>query len=298
MKKGFWLLLLSFFILALSGIVLIFAFLLADGTFPLFPRKAVAVVEIKGGIFDPTETLEQLDRVYRNDALKALILRIDSPGGGVSASQEIYQAVLRVKEKKKVIVSMGTVAASGGYYIAVAADKIVALPGTVTGSIGVLMDHANVEELLKFLKIHAEVLKSGKLKDVGSPLRSLTQEERAYLQALLDDMHRQFKAAVAEGRRLPLEVVDKLADGRVFTGEQAKALKLIDELGGRQKAVEIAQQMLGLEEEPEILYPKKKKTGLLELLMEGETESVLLKLYYFLREGRALYWTNMNRPLS
>ncbi|MFO1462170.1 MAG: signal peptide peptidase SppA [bacterium] len=291
--KSFWILLISLFILGFSGLMLFFAFLMVseEGGTALFSKEAVAVVEIKGGIFEPKETLDELNRVYENDDFKVLLLRIDSPGGAVSPSQEIYQAVLRVKEKKKVIVSMGTVAASGGYYIAAAADKIVALPGTITGSIGVLMDYTNVEQLLSFLKVHAEILKAGKMKDVGSPLRELTPEDRAYLQGILDDMHRQFKEAVAKGRNLPIEEIDKLADGRVFTGEQALKLKLIDELGGQQKAVDLAKEMMGWTEEPELFYPKKKKPGLLELLADGQAESRLLKWIYFLREGRALYWT-------
>ncbi|MCE9625543.1 MAG: signal peptide peptidase SppA [Deltaproteobacteria bacterium] len=291
--KSFWLLLVSLVLLGFAGIMLIFAFSMVSegGGSSIFSGNKVAVVEIKGGIFDPKDTLDELNRVYDNDNLKALILRIDSPGGAVSPSQEIYDAVLRVKEKKKVVVSMGTVAASGGYYIAVAADKIVALPGTITGSIGVLMDYTNVQQLLEFLKVHAEVLKAGKMKDVGSPLRELTPEERQYLQGILDDMHRQFKAAVAKGRNIPMEEVDKFADGRVFTGEQAQKMKLVDEIGGQQKAIEVVQAMLGWKEAPELYYPKKKKAGLIELLADGQAESRLLKLFYFLREGRALYWT-------
>ena len=294
MKKGYWLLFFSFMLLGLSGFTLFLAWAIfsAEGGKPLIPGKnRVAVVEIKGGIFDPKPTIEELNRVYENDGLKALILRIDSPGGGVSASQEIYDAVLRVKEKKKVIVSMGTVAASGGYYIAVAADSIVALPGTITGSIGVLMDYANIQGLLELLRVKAEVLKSGAMKDVGSPLRPITPEERAYLQDLLEDMHRQFIEAVARGRQMTMAETEALADGRVFTGEQALDLGLVDELGGQQKAVEVAQDLLGLDEEPELVYPKKKKPSLLELLAEGEAQSALLKWYYFLREARALYWT-------
>lgn len=296
--KSLWLFILSLLLIGVSAMMFLFALaLVSEGEGgSLFGKNSLAVVEIKGGIFDPKETLDELNRVYKNDDLKALILRIDSPGGAVSPSQEIYQAVLRVKEKKKVIVSMGTVAASGGYYIAAAADKIVALPGTITGSIGVLMDYTNVERLLEFLKVHAEVLKAGKMKDVGSPLRELTPEDRAYLQNILEDMHRQFKEAVAKGRGLPIEEVDKLADGRVFTGEQAKTLKLVDELGGQQRAVDIAKEMLGWEEEPELFYPKKKKPGLFEILADEQVEGRLLKWIYFLREGRALYWTKGIMP--
>lgn len=294
MKKGYWLLFFSFLILGFSAFLLFVAWMVGNsdgGGFSLPGKDRVAVVEIQGGIFDPKETLDELNRVYESDNLKALILRIDSPGGAVSPSQEIYDAVLRVKEKKKVIVSMGTVAASGGYYIAVAADTIVALPGTITGSIGVLMDYTNVQGLLDLIRVKAEVLKSGKMKDVGSPLRELTPEDRAYLQDLLDDMHRQFIEAVARGRGLTMAEVEALADGRVFTGEQALELGLIDEIGGQQRAVEIAQNLLGLDEEPELVYPKKKKAGIFEMLAEGEASSTFLKWYYFMREGRALYWT-------
>ncbi|HEX5034676.1 MAG TPA: signal peptide peptidase SppA [bacterium] len=291
--KRYWLLFIGFTTLGLLGFTLFLAWAVsqAEGGLHMPGKTRVAVVEIRGGIFDPKDAIEELNRVYKNDGIKALILRIDSPGGGVSASQEIYDAVLRVKEKKDVIVSMGTVAASGGYYIAVAADTIVALPGTITGSIGVLMDYTNVEGLLELLRVKAEVLKSGKMKDVGSPLRPITPEERAYLQDLLDDMHRQFIEAVARGRGLTMAETEELADGRVFTGEQAMDLGLVDELGGQQRAVEIAQDILGLDEEPELVYPKKKKSGFFELLAEGEATSTFLKWYYFLREGRALYWT-------
>lgn len=296
MKGKHWILLISIVLLGVSAMLVIFAFAMVagddgSGGGSFFGKEKLAVVEIKGGIFDPKDTLDELNRVYKNDDLKVLLLRIDSPGGAVSPSQEIYQAVLRVKEKKKVIVSMGTVAASGGYYIASAADKIVALPGTITGSIGVLMDYTNVEQLLDFLKVHAEVLKSGKMKDVGSPLRSLTPEEREYLQGILDDMHRQFIEAVAKGRNLPVADIEKLADGRVYTGEQALKLKLIDELGGQQTAIEAAKKMMGWTEDPELFYPKKKKPGLVELLSDGQAESRLMQLIYSLREGRALYWT-------
>jgi len=294
MKGKHWILLISIIMLGVSGMLLFFAFAMVsgdDGGGSFFSKEKLAVVEIKGGIFDPKDALDELNRVYKDDSFKILLLRIDSPGGAVSPSQEIYQAVLRVKEKKKVIVSMGTVAASGGYYIASAADRIVALPGTITGSIGVLMDYTNVEQLLDFLKVHAEVLKSGKMKDVGSPLRSLTPEERSYLQGILDDMHRQFIEAVAKGRNMPVEEIEKLADGRVFTGEQALKLKLIDELGGQQTAIDAAKKMMGWTEEPELFYPKKKKPGLMELLADGQAESRLMQLIYSLREGRALYWT-------
>jgi protease IV len=291
--KGLWLLIGSLVLLSISGFILFLALVLTteEGEDVFTPRGDLAVVEIKGPIFESKEIIDQLDRVYKNDKLKGLILRIDSPGGAVGPSQEIYQAVLRVREKKKVIVSMGAVAASGGYYIAVAADKIVANPGTITGSIGVLMDYTNVEDLLKFLKIHAEILKAGKLKDVGSPLRELTPEERGFLQGILDDMHRQFKEAVSKGRQLSQDKVNEIADGRVFTGDQAIKLGLVDKLGNQQTAVDLAKEMLGIEGEPKLLYPKKKKVDIFDLLSNGDVDSMFTKLFYSMREGRVLYWT-------
>jgi signal peptide peptidase SppA, 36K type len=291
-SKGFWLLIGSVLFFGFSMFLLFLAafWMLGEDEGIFAARGDLAVVEINGPIFESKEILEQLDRVYKNDHVKGLILRIDSPGGAVGSSQEIYQGVLRVREKKKVIASMGTVAASGGYYIAVGADKIVANPGTITGSIGVLMDHTNVEELLKFLKVHAEILKSGRLKDSGSPLRPMTPEERQLLQGILEDMHRQFKEAVAKGRNLKLEKVDEIADGRIFTGDQALKLGLVDEMGNQQKAVDIAVEMLGIKGEPKLLYPKKKKVDIFELLATGESEVWFKKIFYSLREARVLYW--------
>lgn len=249
----------------------------------------LAVVTVKGPIMESKEIVDQLDRVEKNDDIKGLVLRIDSPGGGVGASQEIYQAVKRVGKKKKVVASMGGVAASGGYYIAVAADKIVANPGTVTGSIGVLMDYVNVEDLLSFLKLHAELLTAGKLKDVGSPLRPLTPQDRAFLQSLLDNMHAQFLQAVQENRGIDPKKMKELGDGRVFTGQQALEEKLIDKLGNQQVAVDLAAELAGIEGEPKLLYPKKKKPRLLDLLLDGEIESRVISLVYSLREVRAVY---------
>jgi protease-4 len=292
-SKGRWIILLNLLLFAVSGFFLFLAvvFFLGKEESVFTPGNSLAVVEIKGPIFESKEIVEQLDRVYDNDSIKGLILRIDSPGGAVSPSQEIYQAVLRVKEKKKVIASMGTVAASGGYYIAVAADKIVANPGTITGSIGVLMDYTNVEELLRFLKIHAELLTAGKMKDIGSALRPLKPEERQYLMGILDDMHLQFKEAVQKGRQLTDEQLQQLADGRILTGKKALEVGLVDKLGSLQTAVDLAKEILEIPGKPKLLYPKKKRINYLELLMEGDAESAFWKLFYTLRQGRALYWT-------
>ncbi len=292
-SKGWWILGGSFFLLIVAGFFFLIALVLYfEGEDDLFESKGdLAVVEVTGPILESKEIVEQLDKVRKNENFKGMILRIDSPGGGVGASQEIYQAVKRVREKKKVIASMGGVAASGGYYIAVAADKIVANPGTITGSIGVLMDYANVEDLLKYLKVHAEMLTSGKLKDVGSPLKPLTPEDRKFLLSILENMHQQFKKVVQTERNFDSAKINELADGRVFTGEQALEVGLVDKLGNMQTAVDLAKELLKIEGEPELVYPKKEKMKLLDLLLNGDLESSFLKLIYSLRESRAMYLT-------
>ena len=202
----------------------------------------MALIRVEGVILDAQSTVTELKRFGENPSVKAIVLRIDSPGGGVVPSQEIYDAVQRVRNKnnKAVIASMGTVAASGGYYIAAATDRIIANPGTLTGSIGVIMETANVEGLLKKIGVEGIVVKSGKFKDVGSPLRKMTGEEQALLQSVMDDVHKQFIEAVAEGRALEPSTVQALADGRIFTGRQAKEAKLVDELGNLEDAIQLA----------------------------------------------------------
>jgi protease-4 len=173
-----------------------------------------------------------------------------------------------------VLVSMGSVAASGGYYIACAADKILANPGTITGSIGVIVESLNVEELLRKLGLKSAVVKSGKHKDLGSPMRPMTEEERNLLQGVLDSVHGQFIRAVAEGRNLPEEEVRELADGRIFSGEQAKALGLVDELGNLEDTIALAAQMTGIKGEPEVLYPEKKRFSLIDLLLQETMQQI------------------------
>jgi len=291
--KGYWILGASVLVLCLSGFFLFLAVLLwsngSDGV--LGGRGDLAVVTVKGPIMESKEIVDQLDRVEKNDHIKGLILRIDSPGGGVGASQEIYQAVLRIRKKKKVIASLGGVAASGGYYIAVAADIIIANPGTITGSIGVLMDYVNVQDLLRFMKLHAELLTAGKLKDVGSPLKPMTEQDREFLQSILNNMHEQFKMAVQENRKIDQKKMDEIADGRIFTGQQALAVNLVDKLGNQQTAIDVAKEMLDIKGEPKLLFPKKKKTKLLDLLISGDLETKIFKWFYLVRERRALYMT-------
>jgi len=221
-------------------------------------NSKVGVVKIEGFIGDTHDVVEQMNQFGKDDSIKAVILRIDSPGGGVASSQEIYQAVNELKKKKKVVASMGSVAASGGYMVACATDKIVANPGTLTGSISAVMHFANVEELLKKVGLKASVVKSGKFKDIGSPVREMTPEEKALLQDLVDDISDQFIEMVSKDRNIPKENVRKIADGRVFTGRQAHKLGLVDYLGDMGYAVTIAGEMAGIKGKPDIVYPKKK----------------------------------------
>jgi len=230
--------------------------------------SGVGMIEVKGLIVDPQETVKQLHTFAKDDRVKAIVLRIDSPGGVVGPSQEIYEEVKKVSAKKKVVVSMGSIAASGGYYIAVPAQTIYANPGTITGSIGVLMKFTNFEGVMDKVGMRAFTLKSGKFKDVGSPLRPMSEEDRAMLQGVIDSTYGQFVKAVAEGRKMPVEEITRIADGRILTGEQAKAAKLVDKLGTLQDAIAEAGRLAGIKEEPQVIYPPKKKRHFLDLLVE------------------------------
>jgi len=220
----------------------------------------VGLIRIEGVILDAQSTIVELKRFADNPSIKAIVLRIDSPGGGVVPSQEIHDAVRQVRQKsnKTVIASMGSVAASGGYYIAVATDRIMANSGTLTGSIGVIMEMANVEGLLKKIGVEGVVIKSGRFKDVGSPLRKMSDEEHELLQSVMDDVHQQFIEAVAAGRGLDVAAVQALADGRIFTGRQAKASKLVDELGDLDAAIQLAADAAGIEGVPKVIEPRRR----------------------------------------
>jgi len=242
------------------GILLLVLINLFFPDLDLSTEDRIALVRIEGIILDSQTTVGELKRFGENPSIKAIVLRIDSPGGGVVPSQEIYDAVQRVRNKsnKAVIASMGTVAASGGYYIAAATDRILANPGTLTGSIGVIMEMANIEGLLKKIGVEGVVIKSGRYKDVGSPLRKMSDEEQALLQSVMDDVHKQFIEAVAAGRSLEVADVKALADGRIFTGRQAKDAKLVDELGNLEDAIQLAADLSGIEGEPKVVEPRRR----------------------------------------
>jgi protease IV len=238
----------------------------------------IALIRIEGVIMDSQATIEELRRFGENPSVKAIVLRIDSPGGGVVPSQEIHDAVkrIRLKHNKTVIASMGSVAASGGYYIAAAADRIVANPGTLTGSIGVIMETANVEGLLQKIGVEGVVIKSGRYKDVGSPLRKMDEEERGLLQTVMDDVHKQFIEAVAEGRSIEMGEAQRLADGRIFTGRQAKDVKLVDELGDLEDAIQLAADVAGIDGEPKIVEPRRRFS--IRELLESRLSTLFPKL--------------------
>jgi len=236
----------------------------------------IGVVPINGIIRDADTIIKQII-AFRNDRqIKAIILRIDSPGGGVGPSQEIYTETRRTSRTKKVVASLGSVAASGGYYIASAADSIVANPGTLTGSIGVLMEFVRVEELLKKIGVEMQVIKSGEFKDIGSPNRKMTHKEKEMLLTLLEDIRNQFVTAVSQGRNMPEEVVLELADGRIFSGRQAKGLGLVDSLGNFRDAVSVAKRLAHIKGEVKLVYPQKRRRSFLwDLLFRDLTEAVL-----------------------
>lgn len=237
--------------------------------------EKVGVVEVKGLIADSRAVIKQLDRYKEDRGIKAVVLRVNSPGGAVGPSQEIMREVSKLRQKKKVVASLGTLAASGGYYIACAADLIMANPGTTTGSIGVIMQFANVEQLTKKLGVDMFSLKAGRFKDVGSPFRTMTPEDKAYVQHLLDNVYQQFVRDVAKNRKIPLEKMKELAEGRIYTGEEAKQVGLVDELGDLPDAIEKAGRLGGIKGKVEAVYPEKEGFSMIRFLLGQDTEESL-----------------------
>jgi len=261
-----------FFILCLIALAVYFSDESSPGL--SLSGNQIAALELEGVISDSRDFVDQL-KEYGGRS-RAVVIRINSPGGGVAASQEIYEAIkkFRSDSKKKVVVSMGSVAASGGYYVACAADKIYANPGTVTGSIGVIAEWYNYGDLLRWAKMQSIVIKSGAFKDAGSGTRPLTEEEKVYFQNLISNMFNQFVSAVAGSRKMNEEKVRQLADGRVYTGQQAKSNGLVDELGTYQDAIAEAGRLAGIPGAPKVMSPAKKTFSILELLL-GDSRSAL-----------------------
>lgn len=231
-------------------------------------RQKIGVVEVQGVIIDGRHIVRQLAKYRKDPSIKGIILRINSPGGAVAPAQEIYTEVLKTRKEKKIIASMGSLAASGGYYIASPVHLIVANPGTLTGSIGVIMASSNIQELMDKIGLKPQVIKSGEFKDTGSPMRPMSPKEREILQKVVDDVHQQFVEVIAKGRNMPIEEVEKLADGRIFTGRQALALNLVDQLGSFEDSVDLLADMLGMTKPPKLVQEQETQS-LLDWLLQG-----------------------------
>ena len=254
--------------------------------------EKVGIIEISGMILDAGKTTKQLKQFREDDNIKAVVLRIDSPGGAVGPSQEIYREAGRTVEVKPVIASMGAIAASGGYYVAAAADGIVANPGTITGSIGVLMKLTNFREMFEKIGIYSDVVKSGEHKDIGSPFRSISEKEEKLLQQFVDSVHRQFVSDVAAGRNLAKEEVGAFADGMIFSGEDAKNAGLVDRLGNFNDAVEWAGRKGGIEGKITTVYPPEEKFSFIRRILEitaGEIESMFYRMHSDVPRGGYMY---------
>lgn len=274
-----WLLGLGIGLGSLILIVLLVGYLSArqsdDGLSLPATGEKIGVIELLGPIYDSRRMVRQFEQMGKQKSIKAIVFRVDSPGGGVAASQEIYEAAKRVRDSgKPVVASFGTVAASGGYYVACGTDTIVANPGTTTGSIGVIAEFMNIEDLLKKIGVQFQVIKSGRFKDTGSSYRELTDADKAYLQSWIDDAYDQFVKVVATERHMTEFNVRQLADGRVFTGRQGLHNGLVDVLGDFDTAVDVAMEMAGLEGEPSLVRIGKSNVTLFDLFFQ-QTEGML-----------------------
>ncbi|MFH1223420.1 MAG: signal peptide peptidase SppA [Pseudomonadota bacterium] len=265
-------------ILAISSLILILVFLSLISVYraaspgSIMSKDEIGVLEIKGIIMDSDDVLKKIKDLKDRDSVKAVVVRIDSPGGGISAAQEIYHELKNLDKIKPVIASFSSVAASGGYYVALGARTIFANEGSLTGSIGVIMQLANLERLYQFIKISPITIKSGKFKDIGNAARPMTLEEKALLQRLSDDMHAQFKAAVSMERKLPISIVNSFADGRVFSGLEAQQLKLVDTIGTFNDAVQYAVKLSKANEKAELYYPDEEENSILrEIFSSAKT---------------------------
>jgi len=254
--------------------------------------ERVAIVDVHGVISNSSEVTRQLRKYAEDSSIPAVVVHVDSPGGGAAASQEIYEEMNKLRDAgKKVVVSMGSVAASGGYYISCAADTVVADPATLTGSIGVIFQFPIAEQLMKKIGIRYEVVKKGEVKDMGSIDRAMTERERESLQSVVDDTYEQFVGAVMEGRGLEREQVLKIADGSVYTGQQAQELGLVDEMGNLYDAIKIAGEMVGMEEYPRTVKERERKTSWFDLLSGrmndllglGQSENATPRLEYIFK---------------
>jgi len=260
----------AFFLFVLAVFTLVYLMLHAGNqqtSLTAFGDK-IGVVELEGVILDPKTVVEQLKRFGDDDSIKAIILHVNSPGGGVAASEEIYREVKRIRDekKKRIVSSIETVGASGAYYVSAATNKIYADNGSIVGSIGVIAEWVNYGDLMRWAKLKPEVLKVGEFKDTGDPTRELTPAERAYMQSLIDNMYGQFVKAVADGRHAKVDDIKAIANGRVWTGEEALGLHLIDQLADFQAAVQDTAKSVGIKGEPTLVHPERTRQSVLDLL--------------------------------
>ncbi len=265
----------AFFLFLLAVFALVYFSVRSQqkSSFSSFGDK-IAVVDLEGVILSPKDVVEQLRKYADDSSIKAIIIHVNSPGGGAAASEEIYREVLRIRDvkKKRIVASIETVGASGAYYVSSATNKIFADQASIVGSIGVIAEWYNYEELIKWAKLKAIVLKAGEFKDTGSPVRDMTPAERAYMQGLIDNMHVQFIHSVAQGRHMTDDQIQPLADGKVWTGEQAIPLKLIDQIGDFRSAVEDTAKSVGIKGEPTLVRPEKDRKSVLDLLIGDASE--------------------------
>ena len=279
----FFLLIFSTIVAAtMIGMTLLFALTAKTSDFE-FGEK-VGVIEISGIITEAKNTIHNLKRFREDESVKAIVVRINSPGGAVGPSQEIFREIRKTTGTKKVVASMGTIAASGGYYVAAGTDGIVANPGTITGSIGVVMGFTNYEELLRKIGLLPVVIKSGKYKDIGSPVRKMKEKEQEILQDFAKKIHKQFIMDIVEGRKMKQAEVESLADGRIFTGEESKELGLVDRLGNFEDAIEWAGRMGGIKGKISTVYAREKKFSFLKYLSESSVKAVMDRIvdpYFF-----------------
>ena len=265
----------AFFLFVLAVFALVYVTLHAgkDASLTGFGDK-IGVVDLEGVILSPNPVVQQLKKFADDDSIKAIILHVNSPGGGVAASEEIYREVKRIRDdkKKRIVASIETVGASGAYYVSSATNKIYADNGSVVGSIGVIAEWVNYGELLQWAKLKNITLKTGEFKDTGSPTRDLTPAEREYLQGMIDNMFSQFIQAVADGRKLKYDDVKTIANGKVWTGQQALPMKLVDQLADFQSAVEDTAKSVGIKGEPVLVRPEKDRRTLTDLLFGDASE--------------------------
>jgi protease-4 len=284
----------AFFLFVLAVFTMVYVTLHAGGgessSMPSFGDR-IAVVDLEGVILSPQPVVGELKKFGDDSSIKAIIIHVNSPGGGVAASEEIYREVkrLRTEKKKKVVVSIESVGASGAYYVASASDKIFADRGSIVGSIGVIAEWMNYGDLLKWAKLKNVVIKTGEFKDTGNPARDLTPTEQAYMQELIDNMFGQFIKAVADGRGMKFDDVKSIANGKVWTGEQALSMKLIDNVGDFEAAVADTAKSVGIKGDPTLVRPDKDRKTLMDLLM-GDVSQYLPSREKMLEQQVGFYY--------